>query len=87
MSGTSQATFNKLQVPTDISEKTLQNPINSAQLSMSKNTRIETRESWHFCIFLYTLPSEVAYMAEALCYNRKVASSNPDEITGFFQFI
>jgi hypothetical protein len=26
MSGTSQATFNKLQLPTDISEKALQNP-------------------------------------------------------------
>jgi hypothetical protein len=85
MSGTSQATFNKLQVLTDISEKALQNPINSAQFSMSKNTRMGTREIWHFCIFLYPLPSEVAYMAEALCYKQK--GSNPDKITGFLQFI
>jgi hypothetical protein len=77
--GTSQKTFNKLQVPTDISEKALQNPVNSAQLSISKNTPTGTRESWHFCIFLYPLPSEVAYMAEALCYRQK--GSNPDKIT------
>jgi hypothetical protein len=32
MSGTSQATFKKLQLPTDISEKALQNPVNNAQL-------------------------------------------------------
>jgi hypothetical protein len=32
MSNTSQATFSKQQVPTDISEKALQKPVNSAQL-------------------------------------------------------
>jgi hypothetical protein len=32
MSGTSQATFSKLQLPTEISEKDLQNTVNSAQL-------------------------------------------------------
>jgi hypothetical protein len=37
MSDTSQATFNKLQVPTDISEKALQNPVNSVQLFSVQN--------------------------------------------------
>jgi hypothetical protein len=85
MSGTSQATFNKLQLSTDISVKALQNPVNSEQLFMSKNTRMGTREIWQFWLFLYPLPSEVVYIAEALCYKQK--GSNPDEIKGLLQFI
>jgi hypothetical protein len=67
-SGTSPAKFSKLQVPTDISEKALQNPDNSAQLL--HNTPMGTRETAGISAFLYCF-SQVAYMAEALCYKPK----------------
>jgi hypothetical protein len=68
MSDTSQATFNKLQVPTNISEKALQNPVNSAELfNVQKHLDGKQGDSWMLCILLY-LPSEAAYMDEALCY-------------------
>jgi hypothetical protein len=64
MSDTSQATFNKLQVPTDSSEKALQNPVNSVPLfNIKKYLDWDQQDSWYFCIFI----SEVAYTAEALC--------------------
>jgi hypothetical protein len=44
MSGTLQATFNKLQLPTDISEKALQNPVISAQLFNVQKHSDGTRE-------------------------------------------
>jgi hypothetical protein len=51
MSGTSQATFNKLQVPRDISEKALQNPVISAQLlNVQKHSDGDQGDSWHFCV-------------------------------------
>jgi hypothetical protein len=61
MSGTSQTTVSKLQVPTDISEKALQNPVNTAQLfNDQKHSGGDQGDSWILCILLY-LPSEVAY--------------------------
>jgi hypothetical protein len=72
MSGTSQATFNKLQLPTDISEKALQNPVNSAQLpNVQKHSNGDQGELAILLFFLYPLTSEVAYLAEALCYKQK----------------
>jgi hypothetical protein len=65
MSVTSQTSFSKLQVPTDISEKALQNPDNSAQLF--HNNLMGTREAAGICAFVYHF-SQGAYMAEALCY-------------------
>jgi hypothetical protein len=55
-------TLNKLQVPTHILEKALQNPAKSVQCTL-KTTGISA------CLF-FNLPSEVAYsyVGEALCY-------------------
>jgi hypothetical protein len=56
MSGISQATFSKLKVPTDITEKFLQNPANSAQLSNIKKQSDGGRETAGISAFCY-IPS------------------------------
>jgi hypothetical protein len=57
MSGTSQATFSKLQVPTDISEKALQNPVISAQLFNIKKQLDGTRETAGISALFISPPS------------------------------
>jgi hypothetical protein len=52
VSGTSQATFKKLQMPRDISEKAPQNPINSVKLfNVQKHSNGDQRDNWNIYIF------------------------------------
>jgi hypothetical protein len=50
----SKATFNKLQVSRNVSEKALQTPVTSTVVlfQVHRQTEGEQKDNWHFCIFV-----------------------------------